>query len=264
MLEYREFRTLEESPLQCVWELRGHGREQQRITPDGRFEIIVHLLEPFEAHSPTGWKKQSGTLVSGQLTQPLLVRPTGATHTIGVRLKSWASRAITGLPANELTNQVVDSHHISRNLRHMLLQAVDGSKGDLAKIAGRIVSELGREGCADQRIASAVEAIDRTQGQCRVDVLARIAGLSFKQLERLFDEHVGVGPKTLIRIRRFSHVFAHLQDSHVNWAEVAYECGYSDQSHLTRDFAQFAGVPPAALLSSQSDLARCFTAAPAG
>lgn len=32
------------------------------------------------------------------------------------------------------------------------------------------------------------------------------------------------------------------------WAELAFECGYYDQSHLIRDFNQFAGSPPSDFL----------------
>lgn len=260
MLEYREFKAAKESPLECVWELRGEGTERQRITPDGRFEFIFHLNEPLEVLNANGWNKQSATLVSGQLTQPLMVRPAGITHTVGVRLKSWAAAVVSGLPARELTNQVIGLRHIGKDLEQRLAHCIY-REPDLARIAERLTYQLASGECADQRVIAAVEFVERTRGQCRVEQLAKISGLSFKQLQRLFDQHVGLGPKMFARIRRFSHVFAQLETQPANWAQIACECGYTDQSHLTRDFSQFAGDPPAALLSPDSDLAWCFTTA---
>jgi AraC-like DNA-binding protein len=39
------------------------------------------------------------------------------------------------------------------------------------------------------------------------------------------------------------------------WVNVASECGYYDQAHLIRDFRDFSGEPPAALLTAETDLA---------
>jgi methylphosphotriester-DNA--protein-cysteine methyltransferase len=261
MLTYREFVFQEGSPIQCVWELRGHDREQQRIAPDGRFEMIVHLEEPFEALGPDGWKRQSTTLVAGQLTQPLFVRAGGSTHAIGVRLKSWASSCITGVPASDLTNRVIDANELNRNLESRLRDAIANSARRLSQVAQRLLAGLGESKPADERIVAAVRQVEQTGGMCQMDQLARAGGVSGRQLERLFHNEVGVGPKTLARIRRFSRVFAQIEAGDANWANIAADCGYNDQSHLTRDFNQFAGGPPAALLSSASDLALCFTAA---
>jgi transcriptional regulator GlxA family with amidase domain len=59
-------------------------------------------------------------------------------------------------------------------------------------------------------------------------------------------------------MQRFQRVFAALEGASAGWADAAIRCGYYDQAHLIRDFREFAGKPPAALLSEESHLARHF------
>ncbi len=88
-------------------------------------------------------------------------------------------------------------------------------------------------------------AIEAAQGLVRVDELCAGAGLSVRQVDRLFREHLGVPPKTFARIARFQNAITRLKgDPGCTLAEVAAQCGYYDQSHLVHDFRRFAGAAP--------------------
>ena len=59
-------------------------------------------------------------------------------------------------------------------------------------------------------------------------------------------------PKAMARVLRFGRAAELLKVSERGrFAEIAYECGYYDQAHFTRDFTAFAGVSPSVLLASQ-------------
>jgi hypothetical protein len=61
----------------------------------------------------------------------------------------------------------------------------------------------------------------------------------------------GLAPKAYARIVRFQRAVGLLggvRDGHT-LADVAIECGYCDQSHLTRDFVALAGCTPTALMA---------------
>jgi transcriptional regulator GlxA family with amidase domain len=88
--------------------------------------------------------------------------------------------------------------------------------------------------------------------------MAHRAGLSTRQFERRFRQAVGISPKLFSRMQRFQRVFSALEESGAKWADAAVECGYYDQAHLIRDFQEFAGKPPAALLAYDTDLAKHF------
>jgi AraC-like DNA-binding protein len=100
--------------------------------------------------------------------------------------------------------------------------------GPAAREAGELVAHV----AADPTIA-------------RVDRLAAAAGLGVRTLQRLFAEHVGPGPKWVIRRYRLQEVVGRLEaGGPVDWADTAASLGYADQAHLSRDFTDLFGEPP--------------------
>ena len=87
--------------------------------------------------------------------------------------------------------------------------------------------------------------------------MANRLGLSSRQFERRFRNVVGIPPKLFSRMQRFQRVFQTMEDR-ANWVDAAVSCGYYDQAHLIRDFRQFSGTTPTALLAEEFDLSRCF------
>lgn len=70
-------------------------------------------------------------------------------------------------------------------------------------------------------------------------------GFSQRRFIQTFTSHVGLTPKVFCRIQRFqrARVLAERIDT-PHWAELAVTCGYFDQSHLIKDFQEFAGSTP--------------------
>jgi transcriptional regulator GlxA family with amidase domain len=94
-------------------------------------------------------------------------------------------------------------------------------------------------------VAAVVDLIDRAAGDVRIDRAAAFAGLGRRQLERLFTEQVGVGPKQLARLVRFqSAAQSLLSEPRRPIAAVSGDSGYFDQSHMVREFLSFAGASP--------------------
>ena len=75
---------------------------------------------------------------------------------------------------------------------------------------------------------------------------AAAGGRTPRQLERQFRALAGVTPKAYARRARFEHARDRLWAAPTTrLSALAAECGYADQAHLTREFAEFAGAPPA-------------------
>lgn len=125
--------------------------------------------------------------------------------------------------------------------------------GSFASRRGRLesllISALSRANVeAAKVVAYAISQINARHGDIRVRDVASTCNLSERQLERLFVERVGLSPKLYARIQRFRSVLNHLDDpadQQPRIADVAALYGYTDQSHLIRDFKKFAHQLPA-------------------
>lgn len=68
---------------------------------------------------------------------------------------------------------------------------------------------------------------------------------SRKTLIEHFKRHVGLTPKYFHRLMRFYDVFRQLERGEsVRWADIAFDCGYTDQPHFVREFRHFSGFTP--------------------
>ncbi len=68
---------------------------------------------------------------------------------------------------------------------------------------------------------------------------------SNKHLAAQFKRYCGLTPKLLHRVFRFSALLSLIhQKQEINWADIAYETGYADQSHFIKEFQNFSGFNP--------------------
>ena len=97
------------------------------------------------------------------------------------------------------------------------------------------------------RVAALVERAEVDRTILRARQLADIAGVSERTLQRWFREYVGVSPKSVVQRHRLLDVAAAANAGRrdVDWATLAAELGYADQSHLIRHFRAVVGEPPA-------------------
>ena len=98
------------------------------------------------------------------------------------------------------------------------------------------------------------ESLDRSHGQVSIRALARAVGWSERHLISQFRAYLGVRPKQAARRLRFSHAFSMVStDPTGDLSATAAQAGFSDQSHMTREFQTFSGVTPGVLRTAKFD-----------
>lgn len=124
----------------------------------------------------------------------------------------------------------------------MRLSAWEEARQTLDAWLLELMAERGRESGSGVRAATTLYS---SLGQIKMGKLAEDLNLSLRQLERLFVSEVGVNAKTLARIIRFEEVHNRLVvDPGLSLAQLAYELGFADQAHLTREFKALSYMMP--------------------
>lgn len=79
----------------------------------------------------------------------------------------------------------------------------------------------------------------------RISEVASEACVSIRQLERLYQQRIGLSPQLYARLVRFTKAWVIKEGNpFIKWTQLAYQCGYSDQMHLIHDFKEFTGFTP--------------------
>src|SRR5579864_4097502 len=231
---YREFAPPERLKqfVECFWTHKpGRAVPDYPVLPDGCVDIV---------YSPS---LASDLQVVGTMTSAKRFSFSAGDLQFGVRFRPAMSRAFLPVPGLDTTDQSIPLSDLwgadARRLTGQISEA-QSARQCISFIEERLSQP--REITGVQRLCS---SIVEQAGQVRVDDLAFQAGLSARQLRRQFLEQVGLSPKHFCRVIRFRNILLRLrQAGPPDWARVALDCGYYDQSHFINEFRQFSGYTP--------------------
>ncbi|WP_053224006.1 helix-turn-helix domain-containing protein [Roseivirga seohaensis] len=87
--------------------------------------------------------------------------------------------------------------------------------------------------------------------------LAEWMGYTERHIVNIFKEYVGLSPKRFIQLTRFNEslkMLDKMKDTD-KLSDIAYQMGYHDQAHFSRDFKSFCGKTPKELQNERSSIA---------
>lgn len=170
---------------------------------------------------------------------------TGAGHILGVALHAGTARAWLGHDVATLTDSAVplrtkvvcDARAVERSI---LQERQDGAAVRAAEAFLRpLLPALDDEA---RLAASLVERITADRELTRVEHLVQLTGRSERALQRLFQRHVGLSPKAVLRRFRLAEAAETLATHPAQrLTDLAHALGYFDQAHFCRDFRAVLG-----------------------
>jgi len=221
--------------VSCFWE-QTSGGDPFRVLPDGAMDVIYDL-------------GASGARVVGAMTRAIVTQPGAAPRVIGVRFRPGAVEllGVSGRELRDATAPIADVWGSrGRTLDARLAEALD-TRSALGALAAELRHHAACATRPDPRVAAAVTALRAAGGELPIPALGALVGLGERQLERLFAERVGYGPKLFARVVRLELVTRAVdaeRGSIASWARLALDSGYTDQAHLIREFRALTGVTP--------------------
>ncbi len=222
---------------------------RERVYPDGAMALVLHRKQSHSTFFVDDEKVSIPVpMLAGPWSRSFHIDPSLSTGVIGVVFRAGGARALFRVAAHELHNADLALGDLDRGEADRLLNQVCSASGEqaLATMQRYLTGKLGGAAPIPPAMRYAAAQLSRKGGVRGVRRIQQDTGLSHTRLIQLFREHVGLTPKLFCRVRRFRRLLACIdKDLPVNWAALAADCGYFDQSHLIRDFRTFAGITPA-------------------
>ncbi|CAN5880879.1 helix-turn-helix domain-containing protein [soil metagenome] len=160
----------------------------------------------------------------------------GAGRVFGVAFQPGCFRPFLGKPVQSLTDRAIPALEVFPKLP---------DHADVQTVEGLLRKNLPPPDPRAEQATAVVNRIITEPAIKRVDMFAEECNTSVRGLQRLFAEHVGVGPKWVIRRYRLHEVTQRMEAREpIEWAALAADLGYADQAHLVRDFSAMFGESP--------------------
>ena len=244
--------------VRYYWVLESHEHFSILTLPIGCPQIIFHKKSPL--YIPELDKSQSQFTISGQVNFPAHIQSDGRLEMIVAVFYPHTIGMFVDTPPSAFYNLEISGYDIgNRQLNEIAQRIFDCTiaKGCIDILEDFLTSKI-RPALNISRVGSTIGTLFRAPSTS-VSTLADRACLSKRQYERVFCETVGMNPKEYVRIVRFQKALWHMQRGENNYAGIAADCGYSDQSHFIRNFKEFSGSTPETLVKHCTPYSDLFT-----
>lgn len=109
--------------------------------------------------------------------------------------------------------------------------------------------------CQDRRVVNAIRIMrQRMYEPCDITDIANQVGTTKRELTRLFNRYLRVPPAEYWRTIRLSTAHWMVVNTQRSITEIAYECGFTDSSHLIRWFQRQYNLTPTTLRKASIDI----------
>ena len=251
-MPHQEFESPEKlrDIIKCFWYYKRDFGELESgfaVVPDGYAEIIFYFGSVCSISYNGAMHPLPSPFMMGLINQPVHFYTKDCFEIIGVRCFPWTVFDLLGLPSGKDGVRIFE--HPIAQLQSALNELVLVGKIDeaVAQVTQYFVSERSQTAADNGMLSKAGIAMRNANGTMPVSQVAAAAHATVRTLERKFRQSSGYTVKDVSGLMRFEQVRNQLWlDPDSSLAGLAHELGYTDQSHLSREFKRYSGTTPAA------------------
>jgi AraC-like DNA-binding protein len=189
-------------------------------------DVVVILT--FEEHWLIDGQRRT-SFIGGLHERQVTTEHPGRSLGMQFNLDPLAARALVGVPLHELAGLTVPAEDILDPFLVERLADVSDWDARFALLDATLAPAL-----ADSRpspeVTWAWQRLRKTHGRVAIGELAAELGWSRKRIVARFRDEVGLPPKAVARLLRFE--YARELAGTMPWGELAFACGFSDESNL--------------------------------
>ena len=227
-----EFETLIEQFWFVDWDLCDQPPHLQKNLPDPNFHLLI---------------EDQKVKVIGPVSKAYQYKMQNKGKILGVKFVAGGLAVKAEFSAHNFVDKTVAVDQIMNIDESKLLADINGTSCDEEKVSlfqEHLRPSLQTPNDQQRQAAKLLFTIKHHADITSVEELAAYSGLRKRTLQRVFQQYVGLSPKLLLRKYRLHQAMAYLDDGSKNILDIVEWLGYTDQSHLIRDFKDMLGVTP--------------------
>ncbi|MEI2779463.1 MAG: helix-turn-helix domain-containing protein [Tetrasphaera sp.] len=215
--------------------------------PSRHLTIIITLDDGIDVASndPKSRPTRFAALVAGLHAEPAHIHHDGNQFGLQLSLTPAGARALLGAPAAQFQSGSVPLADVLGPLGTRIRERVGSARTwpeRFAVVTQELAAIVDGGAVIEAPVRRAWKLLARSRGGIPIGAVAQDVGWSARHLTDRFAREFGPTPKLAGRMMRFERSRALIGRAAL--ADIAIRCGYADQSHLVRDWRQFAGASP--------------------
>lgn len=229
--------------VKYFWSMKApaHVKIDQWLVPVCNGDLVINLSDPArctEADGTVAYLK--GACICGIRRHCTRIEQGGPVHVMGAAFYPAGLYPFINGPVDITVDHTLSAKMLMPEFTFVLTEEVEvGETATLALLEASLLNILENTDPRRRVIPKIVTDFCAIGGKDTIKTFCQINGISSRTLERLIKKHVGISPREYISLVRMQNAVRGVIDNpRTSLTEQAYEYGFYDQPHFTREFRE--------------------------